>query len=116
MPRFASDTGPRILEGLELEAMNRESQGVPELLKSASVRADEMHHRLPLPDMAVQPQPAIHRVDHPIATEQKLPASRRKNNLPQALGAPAGVMIVEHRGGDHAIDEVGRRGLITRRR
>ncbi|MEN9508911.1 MAG: hypothetical protein RLZZ621_1474 [Gemmatimonadota bacterium] len=53
MPRFASDTGPRILEGLELEAMNRESQGMPELLKSASVRADEMHHRLPFPDMAV---------------------------------------------------------------
>jgi hypothetical protein len=25
-------------------------------------------------------------------------------------------MIVEHRGCDHAINEVGRRGLITRRR
>jgi hypothetical protein len=40
---------------------------------------DEMRHRMPSPDMAVQPKTAGHRMDHPLATVLKLtPPERRR--------------------------------------
>ena len=77
MPRIASKTGSWVLQRLELKPV----WGKPDLAtigeQSNTVRRDEMRHRVAFPDMAVQPQPAIHRENHPVSATFEFAVYRR---------------------------------------
>jgi hypothetical protein len=73
MPRLTTLSGAWIFQRLELEAGGRQPYGTSVRQQSLSVGGDEMRHGAPVPDVAVQPEPTVHRVNHPIATPDELP-------------------------------------------
>ena len=76
MPCVAAFAGAWVLEGFVLESPlgepNVGSVGEELLL----VRRDEMRHRAPLPEMTVQPQATVHRVQHSLAPVRELAPGR----------------------------------------
>lgn len=75
MPCVTALARSRILERLELQVVGREAgvRCVGEQL--VLVCGHQMRHRAPLPDVTVQPQSTVHRVDHPIAPARELTKS-----------------------------------------
>jgi hypothetical protein len=71
MPRVASNTSAWILEWLVLQPGNWKTNGAAILDQTLATGGDEVSHRATLPHMAVQPQAAFHRVDHPFAAKRK---------------------------------------------
>src|SRR5690242_16250514 len=71
VPRVPADAGARIFQRLELEPAFRQPHvmSIPE--QSLTIRGDQMRHRSSLPDVAVQPEPAVHRVDHSVSTARE---------------------------------------------
>ena len=67
MPGVASSTRAGILQRLVLQPFGWNTDGSPILEQELPVRRHEVRHRPAEPDMAMEPQPAIHGVDHPIA-------------------------------------------------
>jgi hypothetical protein len=65
VPRIAAGARPRILQWLELEAGLPEPDCRAKSEQSLTIGRHEVRHLAPFPDVAVQPQAAIHRVNHP---------------------------------------------------
>jgi hypothetical protein len=78
MPCVAADAGARILEWLVLQASGGEPHGAPVLEEELAVRGNEMRHPLAPPDVAVQPEAAVHRVDHSVSAPLELPVWYRR--------------------------------------
>lgn len=76
MPRRAPLSGPRILERLVLETPRRKARPRAVGEQLLPIRADEMRQQLSLPAMPVQPQSAVHGVDHPVAPTGELAVRR----------------------------------------
>lgn len=72
MPGVATDAGTRVLERLELESFggNADSASVGE--EALSVGRDEVRQEPSLPHVAMEPEAAIHGVDHSVATGVEL--------------------------------------------
>jgi hypothetical protein len=66
VPGVAADARARILERLVLETASREAYGTPILEESLAVGGNEMRHALAAPEVAMQPESAIHGVDHSV--------------------------------------------------
>lgn len=68
MPRVAAHTGARVTQWLELQP----SLGKPGLgtirQQPRAIGGDEVRHRTSFPDVAMQPESAIHGVNHSLAT------------------------------------------------
>jgi hypothetical protein len=64
--------GARVLERLVLEAVLAESDGGAVGEQRGAVGGDEVRHRRPAPDVAVQPEAAVHRVRHPVLPAREL--------------------------------------------
>ena len=72
VPRIASLPGAWIAQWLELQARRRQSRFGPVGQQSRAVGGHEVRHGAPLPHVPVQPEPAIHRVNHPFAARCEL--------------------------------------------
>ena len=72
VPGITPDARAWILQRLELKPGFRQTHSTSVLNEAVSVRRHQMGHRVPLPHVTVEPQPAIHRVDHPITTLREL--------------------------------------------
>ena len=67
MPRVPPEPCARVLERLELQALLGEADSPAILEQPRAVGGDEMCHATPLPHVAVEPEAAVHGVDHPVA-------------------------------------------------
>jgi hypothetical protein len=72
MPGVATNAGTRILEGLELEALGGNSGSASVGEEALSVGRDEMRQEPSLPDVPMEPEAALHGVDHSVATGVEL--------------------------------------------
>jgi len=72
VPRIPPDARARIFQRFELEAGLTEPDGRAKSEQPLTIGRDEVRHLTPFPDMAVQPQTAIHRVNHPGTAGSKL--------------------------------------------
>lgn len=68
MPRCASHSGSRILEWFVLETRLGNSDATAVLEQTFAIRRYQVRHRTPLPDVTVQPEAAVHGVDHPFTS------------------------------------------------
>jgi hypothetical protein len=71
VPRITADAGAGILQWFELQTGRSEPDRRAEAEQSLTVGRDEVRHLAPFPDVAMQPQAAIHRVNHPGAAGPK---------------------------------------------
>jgi hypothetical protein len=76
VPGIATHSGTRILERLVLQSPGGEADGASVLEESLAIGGDEMRHPLAAPDMPVQPEASIHRVNHPIPALLELEVGR----------------------------------------
>jgi len=67
VPSVAAKPGAGILQRLELESVLRQADGASVGEQQLAIGRDEVRHSSILPQMAMEPQPAIHGVDHSIA-------------------------------------------------
>jgi len=72
MPRIAPNARAGIFQRFELETGFPESDRRAESKQSLTIGRDEVRHLAPFPDVAAQPQTAIHRVNHPGSAGPKL--------------------------------------------
>jgi hypothetical protein len=72
MPGVAADASPRVLEWLELQAAFWQTYRASVLKQALAVSRHEVRHLAPIPHMPVEPEPTVHRVDHPITTLREL--------------------------------------------
>jgi hypothetical protein len=73
MPGVAPLAGARILQRLSLQALVRQTHTATIREQSIAIGGHEMCHTAAKPDMAVEPESAVHRVDHSIAAARELP-------------------------------------------
>ena len=66
MPRVSAFTRSRILQRFELKTFSGDTNPSAIREKLHLVRRDEMRHRSTLPDVTVQPEAAIHCVQHSV--------------------------------------------------
>jgi hypothetical protein len=78
VPGVTADAGAWVLERLVLKASGWEAHGPPVLEEELAVGGNEMRHPLAPPNMAVQPEAAVHRVDHPVSAPLELAVWRRR--------------------------------------
>ena len=76
MPCLATHGRSGILEWLVLKAGHGKSDGEAVLDQPHSIGGYEMGHGAALPYVPVQPEPAIHRVDHPLFAKLELAIRR----------------------------------------
>jgi hypothetical protein len=81
VPRIPAYARSRILQRLELETGLPEPDCRAESEQSLTIGRHEVCHLAPFPDMAVQPQTAIHRVNHPGAARPKFSVIRTCREL-----------------------------------
>ena len=81
MPRVAANARTWILQRFELKPGFAESDRRAKAKQSLPIGRDEVRHLAPFPDVAVQPQTAIHRVNHPRAAGPKFPILRTCEGL-----------------------------------
>jgi hypothetical protein len=72
MPRVTSHAGTWILEWFVLEAGHWKSHGASIFDQTLSIGGDEVCHWATPPEMAMEPQAATHRVNHPLTSQRKL--------------------------------------------
>jgi hypothetical protein len=72
VPRVAPDAGPWILEWLELQVMAREPQRITQRQEPVAIGADHVHQWLSLPDVTMEPESAVHGMDHPVLAPNEL--------------------------------------------
>src|SRR5688572_11475477 len=65
VPCLSALSGARILQRLVLEAVGRKTNGTSVSQKALPVHGDQVRHPGALPDMAMQPEPSVHRELHP---------------------------------------------------
>jgi hypothetical protein len=73
MPRRPTQASPRIFERLVLEARLRDADhgAIPQ--ERRPIRRHQMRHLTAFPHMTVQPEAAVHRVNHPFPSGAELP-------------------------------------------
>lgn len=76
MPRIASDSRTWILERFVLQAGDREANGSAIFDQSLATGGHQVRHGMPFPDVAMEPESALHRVDHPLASQRELAIGR----------------------------------------
>lgn len=76
MPRVSADARARILEWFVLESVGVDPNGRAVVEKKRAIRRDEMRHATAAPQMAVQPEAAIHGEDHPVTSLFEFPVPR----------------------------------------
>jgi hypothetical protein len=69
VPRIASDTGSRISERLVLQSLGGNSDVASVGKEALAVRRNEVRERSAFPHVAMEPEAAVHGVDHSIAPE-----------------------------------------------
>jgi hypothetical protein len=72
MPRITSSSSARVLERLVLEAGDWKTHRAAIFDETLAVGRNEVGHCTASPDVAMEPQTATHRVDHPLAPEREL--------------------------------------------
>ena len=72
MPRVPTYAGTRILQWLELESLCWDANASTIGEESRPVRGDQMGHWSTFPDVTVQPEATIHRVNHPLPASLEL--------------------------------------------
>lgn len=77
MPRIAALAGAWVLQRLVLESIARQAELASDCDERLTVGGDEMRHRMPAIAVPVQPESAIHRVDHPVTTPREFAESYR---------------------------------------
>lgn len=77
MPRVPVRAGAGILEGLELEATEGETNGATVVHQALSIGRNQVRHGATLPYVSVQPQAAFHCVDHPFPPQCELAVRTR---------------------------------------
>jgi hypothetical protein len=77
VPGVTADAGAWVLERLVLQASGGEPHGAPVLEEELAVRGNEMRHPLAPPDVTVQPEAAVHRVDHSLSAPLELAVRNR---------------------------------------
>src|SRR6185437_4181820 len=87
VPGVAPHTGARVLERFVLEVFRRESCPTTVGQEFLAIGGHQVGHAAPLPDMAVQPEAAVHRVQHSVAPLLELavwggPARTRCHHAP----------------------------------
>jgi len=75
MPGIATHPGTRILERLELKSFGRNSDAASVGEEALSVSRNEMRERPTLPHVPMEPEAAIHGVDHSVAARAELAKS-----------------------------------------
>lgn len=73
MPRGKSRTGTGILQRAKLQSRRVESQLNADLFKYFAIGRDQVSHGVALPGVAMEPEPARHRVLQPGSPAGKLP-------------------------------------------
>jgi hypothetical protein len=73
MPRGTANPGSGVLERLELQSRFRQTDTLTVGEEASSIGRDQVRHRPTPPYVAMQPEPTVHRVDHPITTLVELP-------------------------------------------
>jgi len=76
MPGIAADTRAGILEWLELQAVGSDAHDSTVFEQQRLIGRDEVRHPATLPQMPVQPEAAIHGVDHPVTAVTELAIGR----------------------------------------
>ena len=76
MPSIPAFAGSRILQRLELKTMGRDAHFGAVVEQPLFVGRDEMRHAPAFPHVAVQPETAIHRVNHAVAAPFKFSKRR----------------------------------------
>jgi|SRR5688572_15729351 len=71
MPGLAPDARARVLERLLLESLVRQADLPAPGQEALAIRRHEVRHWPAKPDVAVEPEPPVHRVDHPVATSRE---------------------------------------------
>jgi len=77
MPGFSAQTRARILQRLVLESTWLETDTRAVLEQPLSVGRHEVRHGAALPHVSMQPQTAIHGVNHPVAARREFAIGRR---------------------------------------
>lgn len=65
MPRIVARSSARIFQRLVLETCLRKADGVTIVDQPIAIGGDKVRHGTALPHVAVQPEAAFHREDHP---------------------------------------------------
>ena len=92
MPGVASDPRSRILEGFELESLGGNSDAASIREEALSVSRHEVREPPSFPEVSMEPEPAIHGVDHSVATEPEFAKGRLVRSVeiprrPRVMGA-----------------------------
>jgi hypothetical protein len=72
MPRVASHAATWILERFVLQAGTWKTHRASIGDQALAIGGDEVRHWVTLPEMAMEPQAAIHRVNHPLTSQREL--------------------------------------------
>ena len=72
MPRGAARSRPWITKRLELQSIDRESGRDPVLDQSLTICRNQVTHPTTEPEVTMQPQSAIHRVNHSLPARAEL--------------------------------------------
>lgn len=98
MPGFTTLVGAGVLEWLVLQPRERNTERFAVGDEASAVGTDQMYQWLAEPYVAVQPEAAVHGVDHAVAALRELATPMYKIQLPQALESPAGVRVLRNGG------------------
>lgn len=72
MPRIAALTAARVLERMILQPFGGNADARTPGQEPLTIHGDQVRHRAPKPHVAVQPEPAVHCVQHSLATRAEL--------------------------------------------
>ena len=86
MPCIAPHRRARILQWLELKTRRGQADQGTVLEQPLPIGGHEVGHFPTHPYVPVQPEPAIHRVDHPVATSSKLTIDLRRHRSRESGG------------------------------
>ena len=97
VPSVASLTRARIAQRFELQATRRNAQGHAVRQQPLAIGTHQMHHGSAEPDVPMQPDTAVHRVDHAVAALDELACSDRTVGLEQPSVSACIVRIFNNR-------------------
>jgi len=119
MPRFAPLFRSRIAQRLVLQAIGGNAQRLTVGNQARPIRADEVHHGATEPHVPMEPQAAVHGVDHAIATFGELAGIGGAVGDTQTRSAARGIRVFsdggEIRHGRHSNGEITSRDGCTSR-
>src|SRR5687768_4317649 len=72
MPGVVPLAGARVLQGFPLQALLRQPDPAAVREQAFAIRGHQVRHGATKPDVAMEPEAAVHRVDHSIATPSEL--------------------------------------------